>query len=129
MTIKYTTDHEWARESDDKSGGKLYTVGITEYAQEQLGEIVYVELPAVESVLSRGDEAAVVESVKAAGEVKSPLGGKVLAVNDQLTDSPDLVNSSPESDGWFYTLQADDDAAFGELMDADAYQKFIESLE
>lgn len=123
MTIKYTEDHEWVRVDGD-----VHIIGITSYAQEQLGEVVYVELPAAGAVLAQGDEAAVVESVKAASEVKSPLSGRVAGSNDKLADSPELVNESPESDAWFYKIKADDPAQLDGLMDADAYQKFIASL-
>lgn len=125
MSIKYTQDHEWIRaESDD-----TYAVGISEFAQSQLGEIVFVELPEIGAKVEQGAEAAVVESVKAAGDVKSPVGGEVVSVNAQLGDTPELVNSAPESDGWFYTLRADDLSQLDALMDADAYQKYVESLD
>ena len=124
MTIKYTEDHEWVREQDG-----VHTVGITDHAQQQLGEIVFVELPEANANLTRGEEAAVVESVKAAGEVKSPLSGTVVEVNDKLTDNPELVNSDPEGDGWFYQIKADDTQPMEQLMDTDAYQKFVQSLD
>ncbi len=123
MTTKYTEDHEWVRQQGDE-----YVVGITDYAQEQLGEIVYVELPQANAAVTRGEEAAVVESVKAAGEVKSPLSGTVLAVNEALADQPQLVNDDPQGEGWFYRMQADDTAPLAELMDADGYRKFLDSL-
>ena len=124
MTTKYTEDHEWVREEDG-----AHVVGITDYAQEQLGEIVYVELPEAEAAVTRGTEAAVVESVKAASDVKSPLSGTVTEANAQLADSPELVNSAPEGEGWFYKMRADDPAQLDGLMDADAYQKFVQSLD
>ncbi len=124
MTIKYTEDHEWVREQDG-----VHTVGITDHAQQQLGEIVFVELPEANANLTRGEEAAVVESVKAAGEVKSPLSGTVVEVNDKLADTPELVNSDPEGDGWFYKIKADDTQPMEQLMDTDAYQKFVQSLD
>ncbi len=127
MTTNYTEDHEWVRAVDG-----LYVVGITDYAQEQLGEIVYVELPEADAAVRQGEEAAVVESVKAAGEVKSPLSGTVVERNERLADAPELVNDQPEGDGWFYKMRVDDaDQLAGELksmMDADAYQKFVAAL-
>ncbi|MGR3983945.1 MAG: glycine cleavage system protein GcvH [Gammaproteobacteria bacterium] len=123
MSTKYTKEHEWVREQDG-----LYAVGITDYAQEQLGEIVYVELPEAGKEVTRGGDAAVVESVKAASEVKSPLSGSVTAHNEKLADSPELVNAEPESGGWFYTMRASDAAELDALMDADAYQQFVQSL-
>ncbi|WP_424947139.1 glycine cleavage system protein GcvH [Candidatus Spongiihabitans sp.] len=124
MTTKYTKDHEWVREQDG-----AHTVGITDYAQEQLGEIVYVELPAVGATLAQGDDAAVVESVKAASDVKSPLSGTVTERNDNLDGAPELVNDAPEGDGWFYKLSADDTMQLDDLMDADAYKKFVDELD
>ena len=124
MTIKYTEDHEWVREQDG-----VYTVGITHHAQEQLGEIVFVELPEANDSVTRGEEAAVVESVKAAGEVKSPLSGTVIKVNDKLAEQPELVNSDPEGEGWFYQIKADDAQPMEQLMDTEAYQKFVQSLD
>ncbi len=123
MTTKYTADHEWIR-----ADGAHYVIGITDYAQQQLGEIVYVELPQIDAALGRGDEAAVVESVKAASEIKSPLSGTVTARNEQLTDTPELVNHHPETDGWFYKITATDPSQLADLMDATAYQKLVESL-
>ncbi|MGR3914431.1 MAG: glycine cleavage system protein GcvH [Gammaproteobacteria bacterium] len=123
MSTKYTEEHEWVREQDG-----LYAVGITDYAQEQLGEIVYVELPDAGKEITRGEDAAVVESVKAASEIKSPLSGRVVAHNEKLADSPELINAEPESGGWFYTMRASDAAEWEGLLDADAYQKFVQSL-
>ncbi len=122
----YTEDHEWVREEDG-----LYVVGITDYAQEQLGEIVYVELPEADAALTRGGEAAVVESVKAAGEVKSPLSGTVTEANAKLADTPELVNAEPEGGGWFYKMRADPEQLpqqLAGLMDADGYRNFVQSL-
>lgn len=121
MSIKYTESHEWVRED----GGE-FTVGITDYAQQQLGEIVYVDLPEVDKAVAAGEEAAVVESVKAAGDVKSPVAGSVSAVNEALNDKPELVNEDPEGDGWFYKLKAD--GMPDGLMDESAYKKFVDGL-
>jgi len=116
-TTKYTADHEWLRMEDDGSA----TVGITDHAQQQLGDLVFVELPEVGRELEQGEEAAVIESVKAAGEIKSPIGGTVTAVNEALADDPAAVNGDPFGEGWFYRLQPADAAQFDALLDADAY--------
>jgi len=121
---KFTNDHEWA--SRDDSG--VVTVGITSYAQEQLGEVVFVELPEVGTNVSQGAEAAVVESVKAAGEVKAPVGGEIVEVNSALADNPALVNEDPTGEGWFYRLSTADDSEFASLLDEDAYQELVDSL-
>ena len=123
MSKKYTEDHEWVREQDG-----VYAVGITDYAQEQLGEIVYVELPDAGREVAHGQDAAVVESVKAASEVKSPLSGSVVEANTKLADSPELVNAEPENGGWFYTMRASDASELEKLMDEHAYKKFVQSL-
>ena len=118
---KYTQDHEWLRL--DESGEVV--LGITEYAERQLGDIVFVELPAVGATVSSGSEIAVVESVKAAGDIKAPLSGEITAVNERLGDEPELVNGDPEGEGWFFKMKVDDEAALQEYMDEDAYQEFI----
>lgn len=112
---KFTKDHEYITADG--------TVGITPYAQEQLGDIVYVELPKVGQKLRAGEEAAVVESVKAASEIYAPVSGTVVAVNDGLSGEPGLINSAPETDGWIFKLQLDNPADLDGLMDADAYAK------
>jgi len=121
---KFTDDHEWA--SRDSDG--VVTVGITGYAQEQLGEVVFVELPEVGNVVAKGAEAAVVESVKAAGEVKAPVSGEVVEVNSALADNPALVNEDPTGEGWFYKLSTADESEFTALLDEDAYQELVDSL-
>jgi glycine cleavage system H protein len=123
MSTRYSRDHEWVR-----LDGDVAVIGITDYAQEQLGDVVYVELPAVGKKLARGDEAAVVESVKAASEVFAPVAGEVVAVNDALTDEPGAVNQSPEGAGWFLKLKLDDKGEVEALMDADAYKAFLETI-
>ncbi len=123
MSTKYTNDHEWARQE-----GELVVVGITDYAQEQLGEVVFVELPDVGRTVSAGEEAAVVESVKAAGEVKAPLAGEVVEINDALADNPEKVNEDPAGEGWFYKLRPEDPSALDALLDDDAYQALLASL-
>lgn len=118
MTIKFTEDHEYIR-----IDGATGTVGITAYAQDQLGDIVFVELPSVGQKLRKGDEAAVVESVKAASEIYAPASGTVTAVNTSLTGEPGLINTSPDADGWIYKISIDAPAELDTLMDAAAYAK------
>jgi glycine cleavage system H protein len=119
---RYTRDHEWVL-----LDGDIATVGITDHAQEQLGELVFVELPGLERVVASGEACAVVESVKAASDVYSPLAGKVVEVNDTITEDPSIVNSDAEGEGWFFRLELEDPAAFEELMDQDAYDEFLEN--
>ena len=121
---RYTEDHEWLRLDE---AGEV-ALGITDYAQQQLGDIVFVELPEAGATISEGGEVAVVESVKAAGEVKAPLSGEVTAVNERLVDEPELVNHDPQGEGWFFKMTLEDEAALGEYMDEDAYQEFIKDL-
>ena len=119
--LMFTRDHEWLRLEDDGS----VTVGITDHAQEALGELVYVELPEAGTECSAGDTCAVVESVKAASDVYAPVAGRVTATNDALADEPDRVNASPYDDGWLLRMQPEDPAALDELMDANAYQQCV----
>lgn len=123
MEIRFTKDHEWIRVEDG-----VGTVGVTDYAQEQLGDLVYVEVPEAGKIFSRGDESAVVESVKAASEVYAPVSGEVVAGNDTLADDPALVNTSPMDAGWFYKLKLSDASELDGLMDEAAYKTFIEGL-
>lgn len=116
MTTKFTKDHEYIRLE-----GTTGIVGITPYAQEQLGDIVYVELPSVGKKLKQGDEAAVVESVKAASEIYAPVAGTVTEVNGNLAGEPGLINSAPEGEGWIYKLSVEDVGELDGLMDAAAY--------
>ena len=120
---KYTEEHEWV-EVDNETG----VIGISDYAQEQLGDVVFVELPDVGKLLDRGDEVAVVESVKAAAEVYAPVGGEVIEVNGALNEDPSLVNSDAFGDGWFAKLRLTDPAELDELMDEAAYKTFCEGL-
>jgi glycine cleavage system H protein len=124
MTIRFTKDHEWIR-----LDGEVGTVGITDYAQRMLGDIVFVELPEIGRTVEAGKEAAVVEAVKAASEVYAPVGGEVVEVNEALTDDPALVNGDPMGEGWFVKLRVADAAALDALMDEAAYNSFIESLD
>lgn len=117
-TIKFTEDHEWLRVEGD-----VATVGITDYAQNALGDIVFVQLPDVGASFAAGDEAAVIESVKAAGELKMPLGGTVLEVNEALADAPATVNEDPLGAGWFIRIRLDDPSALAGLLDQAAYDK------
>ena len=123
MPRYFTDEHEWIDVEDDTA-----TVGITDYAQEQLGDIVFVELPAVGAVLEKGGDAAVVESVKAASDVYAPISGEVTEGNAALEDEPALVNSSPEEDGWFFRMTVADKAELEGLMDEAAYKEFVEGL-
>ena len=123
MTTKYTEDHEWARQE-----GELLVVGITDYAQEQLGEVVFVELPDIDRSLDNREESAVIESVKAAGEIKSPVGGTVVEVNEALNDNPEKINEDPSGDGWVYKIKPADSSEFDALMDDAAYKTLVESL-
>lgn len=116
----YTEDHEWLLIEGD-----VVTIGVTEFAQEQLGDVVFVELPELGAELGAGDEAAVVESVKAAGEINSPLDGTVSAINEALVESPDLLNSAPQSDGWMFKLSATDELDASAFMSGDEYQQFL----
>jgi glycine cleavage system H protein len=116
MTTRYTKDHEYIRVDGDTG-----TVGITAYAQEQLGDIVYVELPETGRKLQQGDEAAVVESVKAASEIYAPVSGTVTEVNQALAGEPGLINASPDADGWIYRIAIADAAELDGLLDAEAY--------
>ncbi len=116
--LKYASSHEWARLEDDGS----IVVGITDHAQEALGDLVYVELPEEGADLSAGDGCAVVESVKAASDVYSPVGGKVLAVNEQLADAPELVNEQPYENGWLMRVDPSNPQDLDNLMDAESYE-------
>lgn len=121
--LKYTKSHEWARIEDDGT----ITVGITEHAQELLGDMVFVELPEVGSEVEAGSECAVVESVKAASDVYSPVTGEVIEVNEALVDAPETVNSDAFGDGWMFKVRIDDEGQLEELLDADAYTEVMES--
>ena len=123
--LRYTQSHEWVRLNDDDT----VTVGITEHAQEQLGDLVFVETPEVDQSYSSGDAIGVVESVKAASDIYAPLDGTVADTNAALTDEPELINSNPYDDGWIYTLAPDDATQVESLMDAEGYQDFIASEE
>lgn len=123
MSRYFTEDHEWV-----DVDGDVGTVGISDYAQGQLGDIVFVDVPEDGKELSKGDEAAVVESVKAASDVYSPVSGTVIEGNPALADEPGVVNSDPEGDGWFFKLTLSDPAEVEELMDESAYEAFVAKL-
>ena len=115
--LKYASSHEWSRLEDDGT----VTIGITDHAQEALGDVVFVELPEEGTVLAAGDDAGVVESVKAASDIYAPLGGEVIALNEQLEDEPERVNSDPYGDGWFFKLQPTDLSDLEALLSAEEY--------
>ncbi len=123
MTLHYTEDHEWVRTEADGTA----TVGITDHAQDALGDIVFIEMPEVGRRMAKGEPACVVESVKAAADVKMPFAGTVVAVNDALPDDPAKVNTDPMNEGWFLRVRPDDAAAVDALMDDDAYAALIAS--
>lgn len=120
--LRFSEDHEWARLDDDSTA----TIGITDFAQNQLGDVVYVELPEVGREVTQGEEAAVIESVKAASDVKMPLSGTVTAVNEILNDSPEQVNQAPLGDGWFVQIKLSNKKEFDQLMDESAYRAFVQ---
>jgi glycine cleavage system H protein len=121
--LKFSTDHEWVRREGD-----IAVVGITDYAQGQLGDVVYVELPAPGKKVEKGKEAAVVESVKAASEVYAPVSGEVVAVNEALSGEPAKVNADPMGDGWFMKIRMSNPAELDELMDEAKYQGYVAGL-
>lgn len=122
--IRYTKDHEWARKK-----GETFQIGITDFAQDQLGDIVFVELPAAGEGFEEGEEFGTVESVKAVSELFMPLAGEVAAVNEALEDSPERVNTAPYTDGWMLEIKASDPSAYDRLMDRDAYRDMLKGLE
>lgn len=123
MDRYFTEEHEWVEVE-----GNIATVGITEYAQQQLGDVVFVDVPGEGKQFDKGDEAAVVESVKAASDVYCPVSGTIVESNDVLADEPDLVNTDPEGDGWFFKLELSDPSELEGLMDEGAYKKFVAGL-
>ncbi|MDO9366300.1 MAG: glycine cleavage system protein GcvH [Methylotenera sp.] len=123
--IRYTKEHEWLLIEDDG----LVTIGITDFAQAQLGDLVYIQLPEIGKVLAKGDAAAVIESVKAASEIKVPVTGTVVEVNAILNDEPGKVNEDPMATGWFFKLKMDDSGELVGLMDEPAYTAFIKDMD
>lgn len=118
--MKFTEEHEWLRIEGD-----LVIVGITEHAAEQLGDVVFVELPEPETQVARGDEVCVIESVKAASDILAPLEGEIVEINEALADDPGLVNRDPLGEAWFFKMKIDDLSALDEFMDEDEYKDFI----
>lgn len=121
--LRYTSEHEWLRQEEDGS----ITIGITDYAQSSLGDLVYVELPEVGQEVDSGNDMAVVESVKAASDVYAPVSGSVVAVNELLADDPETINSDPYGDGWLVRIKPGEDSV--ETMSPDEYQQFVDELE
>lgn len=120
--LKYTASHEWIR----AEGEGVYSVGITEHAQELLGDMVFIDLPEVGTSFDAGDDCAVAESVKAASDIYAPISGEIVAINDELEGAPELVNSAPYSEGWLFRIKASDEAQIAGLLDAAAYESSIE---
>ncbi len=122
--LRYTREHEWARKK-----GKNVAVGITEYAQDQLGDVVYLELPDVGDAVKKGEAFGVVESTKAVSELFAPVSGKIVEVNDPLADAPEAINEDPYEEGWMVVIEPSDPAELDALLDAKAYQSFLEEQE
>jgi len=123
--LKYTKDHEWIREQDDGT----VVIGITDHAQASLGDLVFVELPEIENPVASGDACAVVESVKAASDVYSPLSGTIAAANEALADAPELVNSDPYGEGWLFQMRPDSPHQLEELLDSEDYERVLTQLD
>jgi glycine cleavage system H protein len=123
--LKYTETHEWVRTEEDG----VLTIGITDHAQALLGDLVYVELPDVDTEMSAGEEAGVVESVKAASDIYSPVSGTIVAINEKLLNSPELVNSDPYGEGWLFQVQLDDESELDELLNAEKYAEQVAATE
>lgn len=120
--LKYASTHEWVRDE----GNGVFTIGITEHAQDLLGDMVFVDLPEVGANVAAGDDVAVAESVKAASDIYAPIAGEVLAINEDLEDSPETVNNDPYGDGWLFKIKADDPSEVDGLLDAEGYQEVID---
>ncbi|MBN8411172.1 glycine cleavage system protein GcvH [Halomonas denitrificans] len=121
--LRYVDSHEWIQDNGDGT----VTIGITDHAQESLGDVVFVDLPDVGSSLSKGDEFGVIESVKAASDLYAPVDGEVIEVNESLEDSPETVNEAPYEDGWIMKVRLDDKSALDDLLDAEAYQAVVDA--
>ena len=124
MTVRFTPDHEWI----DAADAAAAVVGITPHAQDALGDVVFVELPAVGRMLDKGEVAGVVESVKAAADIYMPVGGEIVAVNEKLREDPSLANRDPRGDGWFFKLRVTDAAELGTLLDVPGYDALLKTL-
>jgi glycine cleavage system H protein len=125
IELCYAATHEWAKQDDDG----LIVIGISDHAQDALGDIVFIEMPEIGQQILAGEEAGVVESVKAASDIYAPVSGVVAEINESLEDSPETVNQDPFGDGWFFKLKANDERELDELMDAEAYKELCESEE
>ena len=121
---RYTREHEWV-----VLDGDIATIGITDHAQEQLGDLVHVELPELERMVAEGESCSVVESVKAASDIYAPLAGKIVEINETIVEDPSIVNSDAEGEGWFFRIEIDDTDAYDALMDAAAYDDYLETLD
>ncbi|MGF1739009.1 glycine cleavage system protein GcvH [Photobacterium satsumensis] len=120
--LKFTNTHEWVR----PEGDGVFTVGITDHAQSLLGDMVFVDLPEIDAATDAGEDCAVAESVKAASDIYAPLSGFVIAINEDLESSPELVNSDPYGDGWLFQLKVEDEGEFADLLDADSYADLVD---
>jgi glycine cleavage system H protein len=120
LAMKFTEEHEWLRVDGD-----LVVVGITEHAAEQLGDVVFIELPEIETQVAKGDEVCVIESVKAASDILAPLEGEIVAINEALPENPSLVNEDPQGDAWFFKMRIADVSLLDEFMSEDEYKDFI----
>lgn len=118
--LKYTSSHEWV-----KAEGKIVTMGITDYAQSQLSDLTFIELPSVDDEFSAGDEAGVLESVKAASDIYAAVSGRVIEVNEELNDHPEAINTDPYTDGWLFKMEASRVEELEDLLDNDAYEQII----
>lgn len=123
--LRFSNTHEWIR----SEGDGIYTVGITDHAQALLGDMVFIDVPDVDSDTEVGEDCAVAESVKAASDIYAPLTGVVVAVNEELSDSPELVNSDPYGDGWLFQIKAEDEGEFDDLLGPEGYQSLIDETE
>ena len=119
---KYSDTHEWI----SQESSSIVRIGITDYAQEQLGDVVFVELPSIGTMLEKGDQAGVIESVKAASDIYAPLSGRVVAVNEQLSDQPEWINQAPYDQGWLFTLQLNNSEEIEDLLNSEDYKKIVD---
>ncbi|MDV5171483.1 glycine cleavage system protein GcvH [Photobacterium rosenbergii] len=120
--LRYTNTHEWVR----PEGNGVFTIGLTDHAQSLLGDMVFVDLPEIDAATEAGEDCAVAESVKAASDIYAPLSGFVIAINEDLEGSPELVNSDPYGDGWLFQLKVEDEGEFADLLDADGYSDLVD---
>lgn len=121
--LKFSKEHEWVRVEDD-----IATVGISDYAQKELGDVVYVELPPIGDTFNQGDACSNIESVKAVNDIYAPVSGEIVDVNSELEDKPEIINQSPYEDGWIFKMRMDDENELEELMDADMYEEYLKGI-